>query len=180
MKRFAVLLAALLVLSFPALAGSGAPLMAKPAEVGQYVKASKPYGQGELHKLFFHVYDSALWTDAPTWSMKSPFALTIRYRLNIPGKELVKRTFQEMARTNPLTPAERRLFGPQLARFFPDVRPGDTITAVYLPRRGAVFYYNGGRKGMLTDPAFARRFFNIWLGPGTSEPELRADLLAAR
>ena len=36
---------------------------------------------------------------------------------------------------------------------------------------------NGQLKADVTDPAFAERFFGIWLAPWTSEPAMRVALL---
>ena len=108
------------------------------------------------------------------------FALSIRYNMKFSAKDLAKRTFEEMERAGPVSPEDRAAFGPQLLRLFHDVHPGDIITAVYLPKGGAVFYYNGARQGLLADRPFAKRFFNIWLAPGCSEPEMRNGLLATR
>ena len=170
----------LTMLSFPALAGEKAAFMSKPPEVNTYVKAGMPYGQGTLHKLFMKIYETSLWTDARQWSMNSTFALCIRYEMNFSTKELVKRTFEEMERAGPVAKEERQTYGTQLAQLFHDVHPGDVITAVFVPKKGAVFYYNGQKRGVLADIAFAKRFFNIWLGPATSEPALRNRLLAAK
>ena len=174
MKRLLIALIMLTCLSLPAFA---AP--AKPAEVSTYVKAEAPYGQGTLKKLFMKVYESQLWTDARSWSMNSTFALSIRYAMNFSTKELVDRTFDEMKREGPVSAQDRQTYGAKLSQLYHDVHPGDVITAVFLPKKGAVFYYNGKEQGTLPNVAFAKRFFNIWLGPTSSEPELRDRLIAA-
>jgi hypothetical protein len=164
----------------PASAADSAAPMPKPPEVSTYVTARTAYGQATLHKLFMKIYDSALWTDAKTWSMNHVFALSIRYGMNFTVKELSDRSFEEMAHAAPVSKEQRAAFAPQLARAFHDVHPGDVITAVFLPGRGAVFYYNGLKTATLTDIAFAKRFFDIWLGVATTEPELRRQLLALK
>ena len=61
----------------------------KPAEIAPYIHANDPYGQGTLTKLWIHAYDATLWTDAHSWSMSAPFALTLRYdtdQLRFTGK----------------------------------------------------------------------------------------------
>jgi hypothetical protein len=180
MKNILIVCALLIAFALPARAAESKLVMPKPAEVGDYIKSNTPYGQGTLHKLFMKVYETSLWTDARTWSMSKPFALSIRYEMNFKAGDLTKRTFEEMARSGPVTQAEHDTFGPKLEQLFHDVRPGDVITAVFLPAKGAVFYYDGQLRGKLTDAAFAKRFFDIWLGPNTSEPELRDKLLAPR
>jgi hypothetical protein len=181
MKSILFVCALLFAFATPSFAAEGKGLvMAKPAEVSDYIRADTPYGQGTLRKLFMKVYETSLWTDAKKWSMKETFALCIRYNMNFKDKDLVKRTFEEMERSGPVTQADRETFGPRLKALFHDVHPGDIITAVFLPGRGAVFYYNGKPSGKLENIAFAKRFFNIWLGPDTSEPDLRERLLALK
>jgi hypothetical protein len=170
----------LTMLSFPALAAEKSAFMPKPPEVNNYVKAGMPYGHATLHKLFMKIYETSLWTDARRWSMNSTFALCIRYEMNFSAKALVKRTFEEMERAGPVSKEEKQAYGAKLAQLFHDVHPGDVITAVFVPKKGAVFYYNGQKRGVLADIAFAKRFFNIWLGPYTSEPALRDRLLAEK
>lgn len=72
--------------------------------------------------------------------------------------------------------AQLRRWGPEMARLFPDVKPGDHIVGVYRPE-GASFLFNGRLLGAIPEPDFARRFFGIWLDPRTSAPDLRAALL---
>ena len=168
-----------LLLTFLSLPAFAAAAPGKPPEVNTYVKAEAPYGQGTLHKLFMKIYESSLWTDARNWSMNSTFALCIRYEMNFTTKELVDRTFDEMKREGPVSAEERQTYGAKLAQLYHDVHPGDIITAVFLPKKGAVFYYNGKEQGTLANVAFAKRFFNIWLGPTSSEPALRDSLIAS-
>jgi Chalcone isomerase-like len=43
---------------------------------------------------------------------------------------------------------------------------------------GARFWVNGVARAPINDPEFSRLFFGIWLSSATSEPKLRAALLA--
>jgi hypothetical protein len=174
---FALFLA---LLSLPALADDQRPFATKPPEVSTYVKSDAPYGQGTLHKMFMKIYETSLWTDAKRWSETSTFALCIRYEMNFSAKTLVDRTFDELKHEGPVSDADRETYGAKLSKLYHDVHPGDVITAVFVPKKGAVFYYNGKEQGTLPNVAFAKRFFNIWLGPTSSEPELRDKLLAGK
>jgi hypothetical protein len=49
---------------------------------------------------------------------------------------------------------------------------------VHLPGNGAQLLVNGKASGEIRDTEFARLFFGIWLSPKTSEPKVRAALLA--
>ncbi len=179
MKTLLVALAFALF-SLPALAADQKPAMPKPPEVAAYVKSDAPYGAGTLKKFFMRVYDIALWTDAKRWSMGSAFALTIRYNMNFTVKELVDRTFVELQRQGPLSPEDKQGYYAKLTALYHDVHPGDIISAVYVPKKGAIFYYDGQKRGTLVNTEFAQRFFNIWLGHATSEPALRERLLAGK
>jgi hypothetical protein len=64
-----------------------------------------------------------------------------------------------------------------MARLFPDVQKGDRITGLHQPGQAARFYLNGRLLGDISDPAFSRRFFGIWLSPQTSQPRMREQLL---
>ena len=64
-----------------------------------------------------------------------------------------------------------------LAPLFPDVKAGDTITALHEPGKPTRFFLNGKPLGEAKDPGFADAFFAIWLSPKTSEKRLRRKLL---
>jgi hypothetical protein len=53
-----------------------------------------------------------------------------------------------------------------------------TSASLYWTAEGRItFYYDGAKTVTIEDADFARAFLNIWLGPETSEPELRLALL---
>ena len=66
----------------------------------------------------------------------------------------------------------------QLQRVLPDIKKGDRVMGLNRPGLGAQFLVNGKPTGDIRDTEFARLFFGIWLAPNTSEPALRAALLA--
>jgi hypothetical protein len=126
--------------------------------------------------MLIKAYDATLWTDAKPWSMQSPFALTLHYRMHFTAKELADRSVEEMQHIAPLPEADA--FGAQLAKLFHNVNSGDTITALYTPGKGAAIYYNGASTGSIADDAMAQRFMGIWLSEKTSAPKLREHLLS--
>jgi len=176
--RAKIALAALLLvlLAPPALAAG----FTKPPELSGKISAEAPYGTASLSKLLLHVYDIALWTDAKSWSPDAPYALEIRYNMHFTVAELVDRSISEMERSGKLSAAEKEKFRQSLTARFAEVHPGDIITALYQPKTGGSFYYNGRRQGGTMPAADMQRFLSIWLGPNTSEPEVRAKLLTGR
>ncbi|HKD23352.1 MAG TPA: chalcone isomerase family protein [Rhizomicrobium sp.] len=153
-------------------------LAAAPGEIAGVIKAEQPYGSAKLRKFFISVYDAALWTDAPQWSMQSPFALSIAYRVSLSKSDLTDSTVKEMAHVDPrLDAAALAAYRGQLNKVYADVNSGDTITALYTPDGVVHFFHNGHATGEVHDRTFAQSFFDIWLSPATSEPGLRAGLL---
>ncbi len=142
-------------------------------EIASAINADSPYGSGSLRKFIFHAYDAELWTDATRWSYTAPFALTLTYRMNFSTDELVEKTIEEMERLHK-TGSEWKQ---ELVRAFPNVKDGDRITALFLPKKGVRFFYNGTITHTVKEVAFAQMFFDIWLSENTSEPSVRKKLL---
>lgn len=150
----------------------------RPSEIGGTIKADRPYGTGSLTWLFLTAYDASLWTDAPVWSMREPFALSITYKMSFSREELVERTVEEMQRVSPgLSKEALGRFVSRLSKVYPNVKSGDRITALHVPNQPVRFYHNGVMTSDVSDADFAEPFFAIWLSPQTSEPSLRAGLL---
>lgn len=147
--------------------------LAKPAEIKKTISAEAPYGKAALTRLIFHAYDAELWTDTKPWSYEAPFALSLTYRMGFTSDELVDKTLEELARIH----GDRSSFKADLVRAFPAVEDGERITAVFTPKSGVRFYYNGQKTADIESPQFAREFFDIWLSDKTSEPRLRRKLL---
>ena len=162
--------------------GSGArALNTPPAEVLRELPDARLYGSGRLRRYFFHVYDARLWTpqsfDISRFS-EQRLALELQYGRELLGALIAERSLEEMRRGAEITPAQQRAWLTAMQRCFPDVGEGDRMTGVQVPGTAARFFVNGAFVGEVRDAEFTRLFFGIWLAPTTSEPELRAALLA--
>jgi len=157
-----------------ALAHAGPPL---PVALASEVPLLRPLGEGRLRWFGLHVYDSSLWVPGEAWSFDRVFALDIRYAMNIRGRDLTKRSLEEMRKLGFSDPARLRRWEEAMDRVFPDIRPGDRLVGVNIPGREARFYSQDRLLGTVPDPEFARAFFGIWLDEKTSEPALRARML---
>ncbi len=133
------------------------------------------WGSGEFRRFGFLVYEATLWAggDDP---LRPPLALKLTYKRNISGQDIAEASVKEIRNLGLADEALLRNWGEQMARVFPDVRPGDHILGLQLSE-GARFFLNDRPLGAIDDPAFARAFFAIWLDARTSAPELRAALL---
>ena len=156
-----------------AFAQLGPPL---PSLVMAELPALKRLGEGRLRFLGIHVYDSSLWAPGP-FGFDKPFALDIRYALNIKGRALSERSIQEMKGIGFTDPEKLKRWEAAMDRVFPDIKPGDRLVGIHVPGKEARFYSNDRLLGAVADAEFARAFFGIWLDEKTSEPKLRAKLL---
>lgn len=110
-----------------------------------------------------------------------PFALELTYRRAISRDDLVEASLKEIRRLSPngLDAELMARWESEMFQAFVDVRAGDRITGVYMPGEGARFYVGEHLRHVVSDVAFAKAFFSIWLDPRTRNPELRAQLLGA-
>jgi hypothetical protein len=132
------------------------------------------WGSGSFRRFGFLVYEATLWAgDDP---LRPPLALRLTYKRSIAGRAIAEASVKEMRQLGLADEQQLRLWGEQMERIFPDVRPADEIVGLHLPQ-GARFFHNGRLIGAVGEPAFAEAFFAIWLDPRTSAPELRAALL---
>ena len=135
-------------------------------------------GQGQFSRFGFSVYEARLWAPLGRYAPERPFALSLTYSRSIAGDRLVQASVDEMQKLQ-VPSADRQDWRADLGRVLPDVVPGDSITAVYQPGQGAVFFHRDRQTGRINDE-LARHFFGIWLDPRTSEPTLRQALLGSQ
>ena len=135
----------------------------------------KRWGSGEFRRFGFLIYEATLWA-AGEDPVRPPLALKLTYKRQIAGRDIAEASVKEIRNLGVADEARLKVWGEQMDRIFPDVRPGDHIIGVHL-QEGARFFHNDRDVGKIADPAFARAFFAIWLDTRTSAPELRAALL---
>ncbi len=152
-----------------------------PAEVESELPNGQWSGSARLRFFGFDVYDSRLWV-APGFRAsafaQSPLALELTYLRSLSGKAIAERSLKEMQRSGRFTPDQEQRWLAAMVEAFPDVSNGDRLTGMHVPGVGARFWLNGQPRATIRDPEFSRYFFGIWLSEATSEPQLRASLLA--
>jgi Chalcone isomerase-like len=155
---------------------------ATPSELSAF-PASSPWalmGSGVLRFFGFKAYEAHLWTGAATTNpllSKSLFALEIEYSTAIKAEEIVNVSLVEMARLRSPSDAQIKSWSADLKKAFPDVKSGDKLTGVYVPKLGTRFFFNSRLTTEISDPAFGDAFFAIWLDDKAKKPELRRALL---
>ena len=149
-------------------------LAKEPPHIKSMMGQVQLQGLGRLNFWGFHVYDANLYRGAAKDSQE--FALELKYQRSFSGEAIASRTAEEMKNLG-VADAQATSWGKELASILPNVEPGQTIAAVYIPKQGTSFFYEGKRISQIQGADFAKAFFGIWLDSKTSVPKLRAELL---
>jgi hypothetical protein len=131
-------------------------------------------GSGKFNWWGFHIYDASFYRAGAPSSQE--FALDIRYQKSFSGVAIANSSAEEMKKIG-VSDTQAALWGKDLAKIFPNVEPGQALTAVYAPKQGTIFYHDGKRIAQIPGVEFSKAFFGIWLDPKTSSPKLRSELL---
>lgn len=150
---------------------------ANPDVAKRYIPDAQKIGDGVLTYLFWDVYRATLYAPGTGWRADAPFVLSLAYMRDLKGRDIAERTISEMRDQGFSDEKKLTAWSKRLGALFPDVSDGDSLTAVRDGAGRTVFYSAAKRIGAIDDPAFSRRFFDIWLGEKTSEPKLRRALL---
>lgn len=155
---------------------------ALPGPVRQVLPQAQTAGSGLLRVWGFDVYRAQLWV-APGFRLgefhRHPLALEVEYLRGFSAADLARRSVEEMRRQQVIEEAQAERWRQQLQAAWRDVRRGDRLLGVHRPGEGVTFFANGQPSGEVRDAELARLFFGIWLSEQTSEPALRAALVAA-
>lgn len=149
-------------------------LAKEPPHIKNMMGQVQLQGLGRLNFWGFHVYDANLYRGSAKDSQE--FALELKYQRSFSGEAIANRTAQEMKNLG-ISETQATTWGQELASIFPNVEPGQTIAAVYIPKQGTSFFYEGRKISQIQGADFARAFFGIWLDAKTSAPKLRTELL---
>jgi hypothetical protein len=151
-----------------------------PDHVRRYFDDARPLGAGRLTWFGLHVYDAQLFVSSgfdPANPSAKPLALELTYARALSGKAIADRSYDEIVKLAIGSDAQRTRWRGEMAAIFPDVKGGQRLAGIYRPDAPTRFYLDGRYLGEVTDPAFGRAFFAIWLDPRTSAPQLRSRLL---
>lgn len=137
------------------------------------LNSAKLQGSGRLTWWGLNIYDASFYRSK---NSSSEFALDLKYQRSFSGSSIANRSADEMKK-NGVSEAQAILWGKELASLLPNVESGQSLTAIYLPKQGTVFYHDGKPIGKISGADFSKAFFGIWFDPNTSAPKLRTELL---
>jgi hypothetical protein len=146
----------------------------EPPHIKSMMGQTQLQGLGRLNFWGFHVYDANLYRGTTKDSQE--FALELKYQKSFSGEAIANRTADEMKNLG-VSDTQATAWGKELAGILPNVEPGQTIAAVYIPKQGTSFFYEGKKIAQIQGADFAKAFFGIWLDSKTSVPKLRTELL---
>jgi hypothetical protein len=153
----------------------------RAVEDNAYILAEIPeaevVGEGTLRWFGIQVYRAKLWAPNGQYVPTQPHALELTYGHDFSAATLAKEGAKQM-RKQGVPETKTTEWQPLMQQAFTDVKAGDRLTAIYLNDQSLHFYSNGKRTTSIENLEFTRHFLNIWLGPKTTEPELRRKLLA--
>ncbi|MES0880681.1 chalcone isomerase family protein [Roseibium sp. SCP14] len=178
----AVVKGPLIVLFVLTLAASS--YLAQPAKADidpafRSVPSAELVGKGRMTYLGFKIFDAELYAPKGTYSSSAPFALKLTYLRKFKGRKIAESSVDEIRRQGGVSRKQLEAWGKKMQAIFPNVSAGQSITGVRTANGSSVFYLGSRKIGSISDPAFTRRFFAIWLGNNTRNPGLRAKLVGA-
>ena len=144
------------------------------AHINNAFGSAKLQGSGKLTWWGLDIYDAALYRAG---TLNSPeFALDLRYQKSFTGLSIANRTTEEMKKMG-VPEMQAVLWGKELASFLPNVESGQALTAIYTPKQGTLFYFDGKQIAQVKSAEFSKAFFGIWFDAKTTAPKLRSELL---
>lgn len=173
-RRFAFAL----TLAFAVAAPAGAAF-ADLGSAARLLPSAELVGKGRMTFLGFKVFDAELYAPQGSYSPSAPFALKLTYLRTFKGKQIAESSVKEIRRQGGVSDAQLAKWQTQMEALFPNVSPGQSITGVRTSSGKAEFYLGNQKLGTISDPAFTKKFFAIWLGNNTRDPQLRAQLVGS-
>lgn len=157
------------------------PSVSVKAEVAAF-ESLQPVGKSRLSLFGMTIFDAEFKSKQPNTYPKGDYCLRLTYRQNFKASDIIKRSEQEM-RHQKVPEANITRHIKNLNATLVNVKKNDSLTACHLSQKTVFTYYNGQKYaqiGTITDADFAEDFFNIWLGPKTSQKSLRKALLGEK
>ncbi|MFT6071497.1 MAG: hypothetical protein ACJAQ0_000504 [Dasania sp.] len=133
-------------------------------------------GQYQFTYFGFSIYDAALFMDQKCENLECDFILKLIYQRSFDKEDIVNRSIQEIDALYDLDKNQKKRYKKLLLSVLVDVQDGDIIDGKMI-NSYANFYHNNKYIGKVDEKKLSKYFFDIWLSPQTSEPEMRNALL---
>ena len=156
------------------------PVLAQNVSIQQYVPNAMLVGKGRFSYVFWDIYDARLYAPKGRWQANQPFALKLTYLRHLKGNKIADKSIEQMEKQGVTQAKKLKQWQTQMRQIFPNVEKGESLVGIRTKAGATIFLNNDHVIGAIDDPAFTRYFFNIWLAPNTSAPDLRKALLGLK
>lgn len=178
-------LAVLMLVSLCSAVLPGASLAADglPEPVNVSMPEAKKLGNSKFTWFGLHVYDAQLWSSVTGSQFdykQHPSWLELKYGRDFAGSDIAEQSREEMEKIGGASEDKLKAWEKKLAEIFPNIKKGDTLSALFVPGKVMQFFHNGKPLATVNDMELARSFMGIWLDSKTSEPDLRKKLIGLR
>ena len=174
------------VLFICTVANAKSPEPTFPTSIGLPSTEDKLYKIGEhryIHKMFFKIYDVALYAEdgaqrKDILDAKASYQLQFRYLREV-DKSIILKSSAKILRKN-LVPEELDSITVRLNRLntaYQTVGKGDRSSLTYQPGIGTTLHINDLPIITIEGEDFARHYFTIWLGKLPISKSLKEDLI---
>jgi hypothetical protein len=165
------------------LPGTGMASDLLPEPVKASMPDAKKLGNSKFTWFGLHVYDAQLWSSVAGNQFdykQHPSWLELKYGRDFEGSDIAEQSREEMEKIGGSSEEKLKAWEKKLAEVFPNIKKGDTLSALFLPGKAMQFFHNGKPLAVMNDMELARSFMGIWLDSKTSEPDLRRKLIGLR
>ena len=134
-------------------------------------------GEGSLNVFLWPVFDVRLLSDDKKFSWDNDLVLEFDYQRALKKNAVIEASVKEMRRQKGVTEKQLSKWRNYLQLAIKPAQKATSASLYWTAEGRITFYYDGVKTVTIEDADFSRAFLNIWLGPETSEPELRLALL---
>ena len=134
-------------------------------------------GSGVLKVFFMDIYKIRLYSGSGRYSSQGDFILEFEYLTAVSKDTIIDASIKELSRLTVVNPKQEELWKKILNRGIVDMGAGEIASVSFLKSGETIFESPNGVPLSFDAPKFKSQFSSIWLGEGTSYPELRKDLL---
>ncbi len=160
-------------------AGLSWPAVADVEVLAPYVPDAAVAGEARMSVFVWNVFDATLYAPDGEYDPVAPFALSLSYLREFSSEQIVNRSMSEIEKQGPIAIEVSSQWRRDLAAIIPNVQPGMTIVGVRDATGSAHFYLDDVKLGVVEDPEFTRRFFDIWLGSGARNTSFQRTILGS-
>ena len=136
----------------------------------------KLVGEALFRVLLFDIYEVQLFSPNGAFNGAPPYALKLRYFIDIERQSIVETSLDEMRRQGISNEGKLKEWEDWMTKHFPNMKSGDEAIMAAVDEGGMVLFHNGIRLGQSYDPSFTDAFFGIWLSDNARKPNLSRAL----